>query len=65
MVVVTREPKESEDKLIARFRIKIKTSGIMQEYKERSRHRKKSELRNERNKRLRHVHELERKRNLV
>ena len=63
MVVVKKKKGESDDRLIARFRKKVLTSGVLPEYRERERYHKKSELRAERKKRIRFNIELEKKRN--
>jgi len=63
MVMVKKQKGESVDRLIARFRKKVLTSGILIDYKERERHRKRSEERAERKKRIKYQIELEKKRN--
>jgi ribosomal protein S21 len=64
MIVVKKQKGESEDKLIARFRKKVISSGILLDFKERERYRKKSEERAERKKRIKFQIELEKKRNI-
>lgn len=61
MVVVTKKDKESEDRLIARF--KKDTLDIIQEARERQRYKSKAEKRKEKKKRLDFLKMLERKRN--
>ncbi len=63
MVVVKKKKGESDDKLIARFRKKALDEGIVQEVRDRKRHTKESEKRNEQKKRIKHYQMLERKRN--
>jgi len=63
LVVVTKKKGESDDKLIARFRKKALDEGIVQEVRDRKRHTKESEKRNEQKKRIKHYQMLERKRN--
>lgn len=62
MVYVKKLKGESDDKLIARFRKKVISSGVILEYKDRERYKKKSERRKEQKYRLRHLIELEKKR---
>jgi len=61
MVVIKRKDKESEDKLIARF--KKDTMDIIQEARDRQRFKSKSEKRKEKKKRIEFAKMLERKRN--
>ena len=63
MVIVKKKKGESDDKLIARFRKKALDEGIVQEVRDRKRHTKESEKRNDQKKRLKHYQMLERKRN--
>ncbi len=63
MVVVKKKKGESDDRLIARFRKKALDEGIVQEVRDRKRHTKESEKRNEQKKRIKHYQMLERKRN--
>jgi len=63
LVVVKKKKCESDDKLIARFRKKALDEGIVQEVRDRKRHTKESEKRNEQKKRIKHYQMLERKRN--
>ncbi|OGM28951.1 hypothetical protein A2801_01145 [Candidatus Woesebacteria bacterium RIFCSPHIGHO2_01_FULL_41_10] len=62
MVHVKKQKGESDDRLIARFRKKVLDSGILFEFRDNERHKKDSEKRKEKKYRLRHLHELERKR---
>ena len=48
--IVKKEPGESEDKLIAKFRKKVAESGILLELKQRERYIKPSRRRYEKNK---------------
>jgi ribosomal protein S21 len=62
MVMVKKLRGESDDKLIARFKKKVLISGILQEARDRSRHKTESEKRKERKSRIKHLIELEKKR---
>lgn len=62
MLSVKRKPGESMDTLIYRFRKKVIDSGILMDYRDKTRHKKKSERRKERKYRIRHQIELEKKR---
>jgi len=63
MVVVTKKPGESEDRLIARFKKRILESGIIPEARERKEFIPKSQKRKEKKYRIKHLQELEKKRN--
>lgn len=63
MVVVKKQKGESEDRLIARFKKEVLDSGILQEARERSRYKTPSEKRKEQKARIKHLIELEKKRN--
>lgn len=63
MVVVKKQRGESEDRLIARFKKEVLDSGILQEARERSRYKTPSEKRKEQKARIKHLIELEKKRN--
>lgn len=65
MVVVKKQKGESDDRLIARFRKKIIDSGILIDYKERERYKKKSQRRKEQKYRVAYMRELEKKRNAL
>lgn len=61
MVVVKKKKKESQDRLIARF--KKGTFDIIKEARERQRYKSKAEKRKEKKQRIKHLQELERKKN--
>ena len=63
MVVVKKQKGESEDKLIARFKKSVLESGILQEARDRQRHKTNAEKRKEKKNRVKHLIELEKKRN--
>ncbi|KKQ48912.1 MAG: 30S ribosomal protein S21 [Candidatus Woesebacteria bacterium GW2011_GWD1_38_10] len=63
MVIVTKQKGESEDRLIARFKRMVTFSGIIQEYRDRSRYKTPSEKRKEQKYAVKHKIELEKKRN--
>ena len=65
MVVVKKQKGESDDRLIARFRKKITDSGVLIDYRERERYKKKSQRRKEQKYRVRYLRELEKKRNAM
>lgn len=65
MVVVKKQKGESDDRLIARFRKKIIDSGVLIDYRERERYKKKSQRRKEQKYRIAHLRELEKKRNAM
>ena len=65
MVVVKKQKGESDDRLIARFRKKIIDSGVLIDYRERERYKKKSQRRKEQKYRVRYLRELEKKRNAM
>lgn len=62
MVIVKAKPGESQDRLIARFRKKVLYSGILLEARERGRHKTEAERRKEKKYRVRHLQELDKKR---
>jgi ribosomal protein S21 len=62
MVSVKKQSGESDDKLIARFRKKVLTSGVLLEYRERDRFKSKSERRKEKKYRIKHLISLEKQR---
>jgi len=62
VVVVTKKKGESDDKLIARFKKKVLDSGVLQEARDRARHKTKAEERKEKKARVKHQIELEKKR---
>ncbi len=63
MVVVIKKKGESDDKLIARFKKKVLNSGILQEARDRQRHKTEAEKRKERKARIKFLIEMEKKRN--
>lgn len=65
MVVVKPKPGESQDKLILRFRKRVVNSGLLQEAKDRERHKTQSEKRKLRKYEIRHLREISKKRDLA
>ena len=65
MVVVKKQKGESDDRLIARFRKKIIDSGVLIDYRDRERYKKKSQKRKEQKYRIAHLIELEKKRSTM
>ncbi len=65
MVVVKKQKGESDDRLIARFRKKIIDSGVLIDYRERERFKKKSQRRKEQKYRINYLREQEKKRNAM
>ncbi|KKQ25358.1 MAG: hypothetical protein US62_C0046G0007 [Candidatus Woesebacteria bacterium GW2011_GWA1_37_8] len=63
MVVVTKQKGESEDKLIARFKKMVMDSGILQEARDRQRHKTDAEKRKDQKKVRAASIKLEKKRN--
>ena len=63
MVVVKKKKGESDEKLIARFRKTVHEEGIIDEVRDRERHKKPSERRKERKQLVKFKIELEKKRN--
>lgn len=63
MFVVKKKKGESEDRLIARFKKKVLNEGLLLELKERERYKKPAERRKENKYRIKHLIELEKKRN--
>ncbi len=63
MVVVVKKKGESEDRLIARFKKEVLDSGVLQEARDRQRYKTPSEKRKEQKSRIKHLIELEKKRN--
>ncbi|MBI3443261.1 30S ribosomal protein S21 [Candidatus Woesebacteria bacterium] len=63
MVFVKKQRGESDDRLIARFRKKVLAEGLLLEFKDRERHKTDQEKRKEKLYRVRHLIELEKKRN--
>lgn len=62
MVIVTKKKGESDDRLIARFKKKVLYSGLLQEARDKARHKTKAEERKEKKARVKHQIELEKKR---
>lgn len=65
MVVVKPKPGESQDKLIMRFKKRILNSGLLQELKDRERHKGAAEKRKLRKYEIRHLREVAKKRDLT
>jgi ribosomal protein S21 len=63
MVVVKKKRGESEDRLIARFKKKVINTGLLQELRDRQRYKTPSEKKKEKKARIKHLIELEKKRN--
>lgn len=63
MVIVRKQKGESEDRLIARFKKEVLEAGILEEVRERARHKTEAEKRKEKKIRIKHQIELEKKRN--
>lgn len=63
MFVVRKKKGESEDRLIARFKKKVLSEGILLELRERERYKKPSEKRKEKKYRIEYLREMEKKRN--
>lgn len=63
MFVVKKKKGESDDKLIARFRKKVLTEGILLELRDRERYKKPAERRKEKKYRIAYLREMEKKRN--
>jgi ribosomal protein S21 len=61
MVLVKPKPGESQDKLILRFRKRVVSSGLLLELKDRERHKPASERRKLRKYEIRHLREIEKK----
>lgn len=62
MVVVKKQKGESEDRLIARFKKKVLSEGVLLELRERERYKKPAERRKEKKYRIAHQIEIEKKR---
>ena len=63
MVIVKKQKGESEDRLIARFKKEVLESGILEEVRDRQRHKTEQEKRKEKRSRVKHSIELEKNRN--
>lgn len=64
MVIVKKQKGESDDHLIIRFRKQVQDSGLLDEVRDRVRHKKESEKRKEKNYRLAHIRKIEKLKNL-
>lgn len=62
MVVVKARPGEPADRLIARFKKRVLQSGLINEVRDRERHKPKAEKRKEQKYRVKHLRELAKKR---
>ncbi|MFC1626028.1 30S ribosomal protein S21 [Patescibacteria group bacterium] len=62
MFIIKKKRGESEDRLIARFRKKTIQDNVLQELRDRDRFKKPSEKRKEKNYRIKHLIEIEKKR---
>lgn len=62
MFVLKKKKGETEDKLIARFKKKTITEGVLQEFRDRDRYKKPAEKRKEAKYKKAHQIELEKKR---
>lgn len=63
MVLVKKQPGESDDKLITRFKRKVLEEDIIGEARKRKEFKSKSEERKEKKYRIKHLRDLEKKRN--
>jgi len=63
MVVVIKKSGETEDRLIARFKKMVLDAGIIQEVRDRARYKTPSEKRKEKKARIRHLIEIEKRKN--
>jgi ribosomal protein S21 len=63
MVIVKKQKGESDDKLIMRFKKQVLYSGILQEVRDRQRHKTEAEKRKEKKSRIKHQIEIDKKRN--
>lgn len=63
MFVVKKKKGESDDRLIARFKKKVLSEGLLLELRERERYKKPAEKRKERKYRIEYLREMEKKRN--
>ena len=62
MVVVKAKPGEPPERLIARFKKRVLQSGLINEVRDRERHKPKAEKRKEQKYRIKHLRELAKKR---
>ena len=63
MVIVKKQKGESDDKLIMRFKKQVLYSGILQEVRDRQRHKAEAEKRKGKKSRIKHQIEIDKKRN--
>jgi len=63
MAIVVKKKGESEDKLISRFKKLVLDEGIIQEARDRSRFKSEAEKRKEKKSKIRHLIELEKRKN--
>lgn len=63
MVMVKKQKGESDDRLISRFKKKVVSAGLLQELRDRQRYKSPSEKKKEKKARIKHLIELEKKRN--
>jgi ribosomal protein S21 len=63
LFVVKKKKGESDDRLIARFKKKVLNEGLLLELRDRERYKTPSEKRKEQKYRVKHLIELEKKRN--
>lgn len=63
MAIVVKKKGETEDKLIARFKKMVLDEGIIQEARDRSRFKSEAEKRKDKKNKIRHLIELEKKKN--
>lgn len=63
MAIVVKKKGETEDKLIARFKKMVLDEGIIQEARDRSRFKSEAEKRKEKKNKIKHLIELEKKKN--
>ncbi|MFV1917371.1 MAG: 30S ribosomal protein S21 [Patescibacteria group bacterium] len=61
--MVKKQKGESDDRLISRFKKKVVSAGLLQELRDRQRYKSPSEKKKEKKARIKHLIELEKKRN--
>lgn len=62
MIKVQKQKGESDDRLIARFRKKVLTSGVLLEYRDKERFKSQSEKRKEKKYRIKYMIDMEKQR---
>ena len=62
MIKVQKQKGESDDRLIARFRKKVLTSGVLLEYRDKERFKSQSEKRKEKKYRIKYMIDMEKAR---